>query len=82
MDGLLDDAAVARAASPTAASLARMYVFAARVGAATADAERAATWLRGWSSAARRTPQEVHAAVVDGVRFGERLHRALGIGGG
>ena len=39
LDGLLDDAAVARAASPTAASLARMYVFAARVGAATADAE-------------------------------------------
>ncbi len=65
--------------APTARDLARMYVFGARVGGAAATPERAAMWLRGWAGAASRTDAELQAALVDGIRFGERLHRALGI---
>lgn len=61
------------------AGLARTFLFAARVGGATADPERAAMWLTGWSRARSRTAAEAHAAVVDGIRFAERLHRTLGI---
>lgn len=75
----LDDAIEAAAPSAAAGKLARMYVFGARVGGDAADPDRAAMWLRGWSRAAGRDPRMVQAAVVDGVRFGERLHRALGI---
>ncbi len=38
-------------------------------------------WLRGWAGAPSRTGAELQAAVRDGIRFGERLHRALGITG-
>lgn len=62
-----------------AAAFARTYVFAARVGGAAADRERAQRWLEGWMAAPRRTPDEARAAVVDGIRFAQRLHRALGI---
>lgn len=61
------------------AAMARTYLFAARVGAQAAEPERAARWLTGWTAAARTTPAEVRAALTDGVRFAERLHRALGI---
>jgi len=64
---------------PRALDFARTYVFAARVGAAAADHERAQRWLEGWLSARGRTAAEAQAAVVDGIRFGQRLHRALGI---
>ena len=64
---------------PRALEFARTYVFAAGVGGAAADHERAQRWLEGWLSARSRTPAEARAAVVDGIRFGQRLHRALGI---
>ena len=67
--------------SPQALEFARTYVFAARVGAAAADHDRARRWLEGWLAAPRRTTDEARAAVIDGIRFGQRLHRALGIGG-
>lgn len=67
--------------APIARDLARMYVFGARVGGAAATPERAAMWLRGWAGAPSRTGAELQAAVRDGIRFGERLHRALGITG-
>lgn len=73
--GRITDAAAAR----EAAAMAVTYVYAARVGGAAADPEVAGRWLRGWSAAARRTPEEGLAAVVDGIRFAERLHRTLGI---
>lgn len=84
---VLDTHAAAAASAVTGsdaeqvAGLARAYVFGARVGGQAADPERAARWLAGWSRARARTPDEVHLAVLDGVRFGERLHRALGIDG-
>lgn len=59
--------------------LAQTYVFAARVGGAAADPDRAEMWLAGWSRARTRSAAEAHAAVVDGIRFAERLHRSLGI---
>ncbi len=65
--------------SPQALELARTYIFAARVGGAAADHGRAQRWLEGWLAAPRRTPAEAQAAVVDGIRFAQRLHRALGI---
>jgi hypothetical protein len=49
------------------------------VGGAAADPDRAARWLRGWAAAPRRTPAEARAAVVEGIRFAERLHRTLGL---
>lgn len=67
------------AAAPESAAMAVTYVYAARVGGAAADPELAARWLRGWTAAARRTPAEGLAALVDGIRFAERLHRSLGI---
>lgn len=67
------------AADPASAEMAVTYVYAARVGGAAADPEMAARWLRGWTAAARRTPAEAVAAVTDGIRFAERLHRSLGI---
>jgi hypothetical protein len=67
--------------SPQALDFARSYVFAARVGGAAADHDRARQWLEGWLAAPRRTSDEARAAVIDGIRFGQRLHRALGIGG-
>ena len=67
--------------SPQALDFARTYVFAARVGGAAADHERARRWLDGWLAAPRRTPAEAQAAIVDGIRFAQRLHRALGIDG-
>jgi hypothetical protein len=74
------DAVIAAAdGSEQARSFAYTYVFAARVGGQAADPERAVTWLRGWSASSRRTASEVHEALVDGVRFAQRLHRALGI---
>ncbi|MCC6831980.1 MAG: hypothetical protein IT200_11595 [Thermoleophilia bacterium] len=69
----------AAAAGPEAAAMAVTYVYAARVGGAAADPEHAARWLRGWTAAARRSPAEGLTAVVDGIRFAERLHRTLGI---
>ena len=65
--------------APQARDFARTYVFAARVGGAAADPLRATRWLEGWLTAPRRTPAEAQAAVVDGIRFAQRLHRALGI---
>lgn len=65
-----------------APAFARTYVFAARVGGAAADHDRARRWLDGWLGAPRRTPAEAQAAVVDGIRFAQRLHRALGIAEG
>ncbi len=65
--------------SPPPLEFARTYLFAARVGGAAADHERAKQWLEGWMAAPRRTPAEAHAAIVDGIRFAQRLHRALGI---
>jgi len=65
---------------PQALEFARTYVFAARVGGAAADHARAKRWLEGWLAAPRRTPAEAQAAIVDGIRFAQRLHRALGIG--
>jgi hypothetical protein len=65
--------------SAQALDLSRTYVFAARVGAAAADHERSRRWLEGWLAAPRRTWEEAQAAIVDGIRFGRRLHRALGI---
>ncbi len=74
------DAEIAAAdGSEQARSFAYTYVFAARVGGQAADPERAVTWLRGWSASPRRTASEVQEALVDGVRFAQRLHRALGI---
>jgi hypothetical protein len=67
--------------APRALEFARTYVFAARVGGAAADPDRARRWLEGWLAAPRRTPEEAQAAIVDGIRFAQRLHRALGIGG-
>ncbi len=67
--------------APEALDFARTYVFAARVGGAAADHERARRWLEGWLADPRRTPDEALAAVTDGIRFAQRLHRALGIGG-
>ncbi len=64
---------------PQALDFARTYVFAARVGGAAADPGRAKRWLEGWLAAPRRTPAEAQAAIVDGIRFAQRLHRALGI---
>ena len=64
---------------PHALEIARTYVFAARVGGAAADHARAKRWLEGWLSSPRRTPAEAQAAIVDGIRFAQRLHRALGI---
>jgi hypothetical protein len=66
---------------PQALVFARTYVFAARVGAGAADHPRAKRWLEGWFAAPRRTPAEAQAAIVDGIRFAHRLHRALGIDG-
>jgi hypothetical protein len=66
--------------APEAVQFARTYVFAARVGGAAADHDRARRWLEGWLAAPRRTPEEARAAIVDGIRFAQRLHRALGIG--
>jgi hypothetical protein len=60
-------------------AMAATYLFAARVGGAAADPDRAARWLRGWAAAPRRTPAEARAAVVEGIRFAERLHRTLGL---
>ena len=71
----------AQDAAPQALEFARTYVFAARVGGAAADHDRARRWLEGWLAAPRRTPEEAQAAVIDGIRFAQRLHRALGIGG-
>ncbi len=65
--------------APQALEFARTYVFAARVGGDAADPLRAQRWLEGWLAAPRRTPAEAQAAVVDGIRFAQRLHRALGI---
>jgi hypothetical protein len=65
--------------NPQALDFARTYVFAARVGGAAADHARAKLWLEGWLGAPRRTPAEAQAAIVDGIRFAQRLHRALGI---
>ena len=65
--------------SPQALDFARTYVFAARVGGAAADHARAKQWLEGWMAAPRRTGTEAQAAIVDGIRFAQRLHRALGI---
>lgn len=86
LTGLLDgcvDAAVAEASTPvppgTVRDLARAYLLGARVGGDAADPVRAARWLEGWSRARSRTPEQAHLAVVDAIRFGERLHRALGI---
>ncbi|MFN8124050.1 MAG: hypothetical protein U0237_16690 [Thermoleophilia bacterium] len=73
------DRVAAAAAGADAAAMAVTYVYAARVGGAAADPELAARWLRGWTAAARRTPAEGLAALVDGIRFAERLHRSLGI---
>ncbi len=67
------------AAEPEAAAMAVTYVYAARVGGAAADPELAARWLRGWSAAPRRTPAEAVAALTDGIRFADRLHRTLGL---
>ena len=64
---------------PQALEFARTYVFAARVGGAAADQARAKLWLEGWLASPRRTPAEAQAAIVDGIRFAQRLHRALGI---
>jgi hypothetical protein len=65
--------------APQALDFARTYLFAARVGGAAADHGRAKRWLEGWLVAPRRTPAEAQAAIVDGIRFAQRLHRALGI---
>jgi hypothetical protein len=65
--------------SPQALDFARTYVFAARVGGAAADHSRAKQWLEGWMAAPRRTATEAQTAIVDGIRFATRLHRALGI---
>lgn len=75
----IPDRIAAAAPGPDAAAMAVTYVYAARVGGAAADPELAARWLRGWSAAARRTTAEGRAAVTDGIRFAERLHRTLGI---
>lgn len=64
---------------PQARDFARTYVFAARVGGAAADHDRARRWLEGWFAAPQRTAAEAQAAIVDGIRFAQRLHRALGI---
>lgn len=80
------DRAAARAATVAGVpadrvrGLASAYLLAARVGGSAADPERAERWVTGWSRARSRTPEEVRQAAVDAVRFGERLHRALGIG--
>jgi hypothetical protein len=65
--------------SPQALEFARTYLFAARVGGAAADHDRARQWLEGWTAAPRRTAAEAQTAIVDGIRFAQRLHRALGI---
>lgn len=67
--------------APQALEFARTYVFAARVGGAAADHDRARRWLEGWLADPRRTPDEALAAITDGIRFAQRLHRALGIAG-
>lgn len=75
----LEQCVAGAAGDAQAVELARTYVFAARVGGQAADHERAARWLEGWMGAPRRTSEEAHAALVDGIRFAQRLHRALGI---
>ena len=72
-------AAGGRADPDAVAAMMATYVYAARVGASAAEPARAAMWLRGWSAARGREPGEVHQAVVEGVRFADRLHRALGL---
>jgi hypothetical protein len=74
-------AAAAEDPDPRTLEFARTYVFAARVGGAAADHERAQRWFDGWLSARGRTSAEALAAIVDGIRFAQRLHRALGIDG-
>ena len=65
---------------PQAIAFARTYVFAARsAGGGQSSCPRARRWLDGWLAAPRRSPAEAQAAVVDGIRFAQRLHRALGI---
>lgn len=64
------------------AAMAQTYLYAARVGGNAAETERAMLWLTGWSAARARTPAQAKAAVADGIRFAERLHRTLGIAGG
>jgi hypothetical protein len=81
VDGASGAAAAGAGAAPDAvAAMARTYLFAARVGGAAADPGRAARWLAGWAAAPRRTPEEARAAVVEAIRFADRLHRAAGLG--
>lgn len=62
------------------AAMAQTYLYAARVGGNAAEPDRAMLWLTGWSAARARTGAQAQAAVAEGIRFAERLHRTLGIG--
>jgi hypothetical protein len=64
------------------ARLSCLYVFASRVGGATADdPDVAARWLAGWSGARARVPDDGRAALDAGIAFATRLHDAMGIAG-
>lgn len=72
-------------ASPDEAvrGLSCLYIFASRVGGATADdpvvAER---WLTGWCGARARVPDDGRAALDAGIAFAARLHDAMGLAEG
>lgn len=60
--------------------LTRLYLYGARVGAGAAqDPRLAERWLKGWSAARARTPEQARAALVDGIRFADRVHRTIGL---
>jgi hypothetical protein len=67
--------------SEEVAAMAQTYLYAARVGGNAAEPQRAMLWLTGWSAARTRTWAQAQAAVTEGIRFAERLHRTLGIRG-
>lgn len=79
LDAALDEVSGSAGDPAECRRLIEMYIFAARVGGDATSLTRAGQWLAGWSRASARTPHEIQQAVVDGVRFAERLHRARGI---
>jgi hypothetical protein len=57
-----------------------LYIFASRVGGATADDPAVAQrWLTGWSGARARVPDDGRAALDAGIAFAARLHDAMGL---
>jgi len=57
-----------------------LYIFASRVGGATADDPAVAKrWLTGWSGTRARVPDDGRAALDAGIAFAARLHKAMGL---